>query len=153
MQNSSYCSQSLTNLRSPRIINRILWSVRASWFWGERMIGIVATQVYSQRLTELWKLMNVVFNNKKRIKCFLIKTDESVPTAIFPRRLSFLFRQTVRTFTLEHLISYTVGLGFLFVFFILPTAKFRGVFRGVFRSVPRCPLFHHNGNPSKKGTL
>ena len=30
---------------SPRVINRNLWSVRASWFWGERMIGIVATQV------------------------------------------------------------------------------------------------------------
>ena len=41
-----------------------------------------------------------------------------------------LFRQTVRTFTLKHLISYTVGLGFLFVFLILPTARFRGMFRG-----------------------
>lgn len=41
-----------------------------------------------------------------------------------------LFRQTVRTFTLEDLISYAVGLGFLFVFLILPTARFRGIFRG-----------------------
>ena len=41
-----------------------------------------------------------------------------------------LFRQTVRTFTLKHLISYTVGLGFLFVFLIFPIARFRGMFRG-----------------------
>ena len=80
--------------------------------------------VYSQCFTELWKLMKVVFNNKKRNKCFLINTD------VFPRQPSFLFRQTVRTFTLEHLISYAVGLGILFVFFILPTARFRGIFRG-----------------------
>ena len=87
--------------------------------------------------------MNIVFNNNnKRNKCFLINADECVPTAIFPRRPSFLFRQTVRTFTLEHLISYTVGLGFLFVFFILLTARFRGMFRGysgVFRDAPLFP--------------
>ena len=101
---------------------------------------------------------------------------------ICPRRRSFLLRQTVHTFTLEHVISYTPGLEFLFVFFILPTARFRGMFRGysgVFRgcsreysgpvpecsedvpgsipdlfwSVPRCPFIPHNGNPCRKGTL
>lgn len=46
------------------------------------------------------------------------------------KTIIILFRQTVRTFTLEHLISYALGLGFLFVFFILPTARFRGIFRG-----------------------
>ena len=41
----------------------------------------------------------------------------------------------------------------LFVFFILPTARFQGMFRGVFRSVPKCPLIPHNGNSSRKGTF
>ena len=54
--------------------------------------------VYSQCFTELWKLMNVVFKNKKRNKCFLINTDESVPTTIFPRRPSFYSgRQSVHS--------------------------------------------------------
>ena len=102
--------------------------------------------VYSQCFTELWKLMKVVFNNKKRNKCFLINTD------VFPRRPSCLFRQTVRTFTLEHLISYTVGLGFLlcFSFYLLPGS---GGCSGGIRSVPRCPLIPHNGNSSRKGTF
>ena len=53
-----------------------------------------------------------------------------------------LFRQTVRTFTLEHLISYTVGLAFLFVFsfYLLPgSGGCFGGYSGVFRDAPLFP--------------
>ena len=102
-------------------------------------------------MLQSWELMNVAFDTKEINAFWQIPTN--LPIAICPRLPRFLFRQTVRTFTLEHLISYTVGLGFLFVFFILLTPRFRGMFRGIFRSVPRCPLIPHNGKSSRKGTL
>ena len=61
-----------------------------------------------------------------------------------------LFRQSVRTFTLKHLISYTVGLGFLFVFLILPTARFRGMFRGYSGVFRDAPLFPRMATPLEK---